>query len=251
MDTAEVVMHEMQGNCASVVFNLLGERVSKPSETPHFHSHGQVLPFCVARGNMTRVWSAADYSRAAANAFRRTILCVGLTVTAIQFDQHRVIDVCTERTFHGIYIYAMTVRGKLNAMGHALREIINESASGAYAPRSDTPTWDKLRVSADRRPGPNVAIAELPLHPSCKVFGFGVTKRPDFVALNPLTGKVSQRVLLILFAGVTEFDKKLHYGVLGHASHSDGRSNGVSFHKSGNNLHTLLCSEFVHADHYA
>jgi hypothetical protein len=37
MDSAEIVVHKPKCNCGSVVFNLLGESICKPRETPNAH----------------------------------------------------------------------------------------------------------------------------------------------------------------------------------------------------------------------
>lgn len=48
MKLAEVVVHEVQGDCIGVVLDLLGESVSEPREAAHVHTHCEVLTLDVA-----------------------------------------------------------------------------------------------------------------------------------------------------------------------------------------------------------
>lgn len=49
MDTGEVVEHEVQRDRASVIVELLAERISQAGEPSDSHSHGKVCTLYVAR----------------------------------------------------------------------------------------------------------------------------------------------------------------------------------------------------------
>src|ERR1700722_1192259 len=55
MNTAEIVVGEMQGNRGLQVRQLLAERIRESRKTAHRHSHGQVLPLYVASRNFIGV----------------------------------------------------------------------------------------------------------------------------------------------------------------------------------------------------
>ena len=48
VNTAKVVVHEIDGNHVLVVFSLLGEPVGQPGKAAHSHPHGKIGPFDVA-----------------------------------------------------------------------------------------------------------------------------------------------------------------------------------------------------------
>jgi hypothetical protein len=47
MHTAEIIVREVQSASGFQVRQLLRESVRQPGESPHLHSHGQVLPLDV------------------------------------------------------------------------------------------------------------------------------------------------------------------------------------------------------------
>ena len=49
MNPAEIIMHVVERDSVHVVLNLLAEGVRQTCESAHAHSHGEVLPFNVAR----------------------------------------------------------------------------------------------------------------------------------------------------------------------------------------------------------
>ena len=74
-----------------------------------------------------------------------------------------------------------------------------QTARGCAA-STDLVAHDELCISAQCRPCPNVAIAELPLFIEGDVLLLRVAKRPDFFALDALARKVVERLVLIFFA---------------------------------------------------
>jgi len=55
MNTAEIVIGEVQRDSGFQVRQLLAERISEPRESSHRHSHGQVLPLHKGRADLVRV----------------------------------------------------------------------------------------------------------------------------------------------------------------------------------------------------
>src|ERR1035441_7073107 len=52
MNTAEIVIGEVQRDSGFEVRQLLAERIGKPRQSPHLHPHGQVLPLHKASRNV-------------------------------------------------------------------------------------------------------------------------------------------------------------------------------------------------------
>jgi hypothetical protein len=69
MNSAEVVVvHIVDGNRCDMVLDLLGKRISQPSEAPDRHSDRQVLPLDITGGDMLRIWASLDRVLFATNA---------------------------------------------------------------------------------------------------------------------------------------------------------------------------------------
>jgi hypothetical protein len=58
----EVIVKEVERNLVRVVLKLLAESVCQSRETSHSHSHGKVLPFHVAGGDVLRIRLTAQIS---------------------------------------------------------------------------------------------------------------------------------------------------------------------------------------------
>ena len=60
MNTAEIVVREVQGDSGFQVRQLFAERIRKPRQSPHLHSHSEVLPFHVASRDVVRIGPSVD-----------------------------------------------------------------------------------------------------------------------------------------------------------------------------------------------
>jgi hypothetical protein len=52
---AEVVVHVMEGNCCRVILQFLRKCIGEAGKPAHMHSHCEVLPFNVGRGDVVHV----------------------------------------------------------------------------------------------------------------------------------------------------------------------------------------------------
>src|SRR5438045_1216320 len=73
MNTAKVVVHEVNRGGVFVVFKLLAECVREPGKAAVAHAQREVLPFNVACGNKAFVRSSTDATLARSNANGRRI----------------------------------------------------------------------------------------------------------------------------------------------------------------------------------
>ena len=69
MLTAEVIIHKVQGDAVSMVFDLLGESVSQPCKPAHGHPHGEVVALDVAGRYVCYIGIAFDAALADTCAF--------------------------------------------------------------------------------------------------------------------------------------------------------------------------------------
>jgi hypothetical protein len=94
------------------------------------------------------------------------------------------------------------------------------------------PENHEFRISTNACPGVNVAIAKLTFLLGGHIFFFGIAESPNFITLNPFTGKLSQVFILIFKAGFSHFTQELNDSVFDHITDTCGRSNAVAFHEA-------------------
>jgi hypothetical protein len=90
--SAEVVPREMQRQGRSKVVPLLGEPVCQTGESPHAHSHRQILALNVRGANPVLVWVTIDGSGNRLSQAGKTVAAyISGTSRAADFDQPGVI----------------------------------------------------------------------------------------------------------------------------------------------------------------
>src|SRR4051794_23059399 len=88
---------------------------------------------------------------------------------------------------------------------------------------------DELRIGADCRPRPHVAIAEDALLLGRDVLLFHVTKGPYLITLNVTAWQVPERLMLVAGARRARIHEQLRDGVDRDSGHPLGRVEGVAF----------------------
>lgn len=93
----------------------------------------------------------------------------------------------------------MPVAGQLDAIGEALRKIVNEGFGGLTVAPANVPRRNEFRIGIDRRPGPHVAsIGRRFLRPR-HVLLLAMDEGPDFIDLNALGGEIAEHAVLLFY----------------------------------------------------
>ena len=88
MDTAEVVVGEVQAVRGPEVLPLLAERICQPREAAHLHSDGEVLAFHMAGANRL-----GSYPRSGAGALRCKFSCIADSGSVeVHYDEYQSVD---------------------------------------------------------------------------------------------------------------------------------------------------------------
>jgi hypothetical protein len=95
-------------------------------------------------------WNRTDALAGAVTSFWR----LRVTVAAVEFNQHRIVDLGTEGRFDSFEIRPMPVCCHLHAVAQPRRQIGNELVGRLAVPVADHHAWNKLRVSIHRHPRP-------------------------------------------------------------------------------------------------
>src|SRR2546422_633193 len=105
MNTAEVVIREVQGDGGFQVIHLARESVREPSQPPELHSHGQVLPLHIAGRDMLRVGiSAANLGYNLRDPSWGVPLIPELPIVSEQFGQLSKVGITREGFFNGFAV---------------------------------------------------------------------------------------------------------------------------------------------------
>lgn len=239
----EIVVHVMDADCVTEVFQFLGESICQSREAPHRHSHHQVLALDVARRDMGFVRLAGYDVRTGPAAFAGAVarLRRGLIAwVAVMLDELREVNFPAESSFHRFQIHAMPVRRDLNAMGESTCQVHNERLRIASRPVAVQPMRNQLSFRINRNERPNIADPERTFHFGRHVLFLGVTVGLDFVDLEAIAIQVSHRQVLIFGASLANVGQQLDDGVLGNAGHADGGTDRASFDQSRDDRDTLL-----------
>jgi len=117
----EVIVHEVQGDRVTHIFQLLAEPIRQPREPAHRHSHRQILTLDVARRNLRFVRLATDDIFCGPAAFAGAVARLRRLVVAQLaevLDKHGVIDLSAEPRRHRFQVHPVAIGRNLNAMGH-------------------------------------------------------------------------------------------------------------------------------------
>ena len=203
------------------VFHLPGKGVGQASHATHSHPHREVVPLANAGRNVhvSRLADNLGLASAHANGGRVAGLWRVVVGLAVNLHQLRVVDLTAESILNGLEIWAMAVRGHLDAIGEPSRQIMHEVVSGIGIPVAYIPARYKLGFGINCGPRPNVAPA-MTLFFCGNVRFLGSHERPNFVALDTLARKIAESFVLKFRAGFSEIGQKPHYRTAMNASHA-------------------------------
>src|ERR1700730_15030215 len=116
----------MKADCVSMVLDFLGKRVRQPSEPPHAHAHGQILPLNVARRDMVRVWVASAAECLSPVNLRWAVPTRRMRNLAIELNELGIIYIGTKPGLDCLKISAIPIAGDLDSVRQPFREITDK-----------------------------------------------------------------------------------------------------------------------------
>lgn len=110
MNAREIVVHVVQGDRESVLFDLFRESVGQASEPTDAHSHCEVLPLGIGRADVHRIGIAFDPLFVTAGASGWAIAALGtFWQGAVNLDELRIINVAAKRALDGFKVCSVPV----------------------------------------------------------------------------------------------------------------------------------------------
>lgn len=234
MHAAEGVIHEVKGDCMLMILKFFRKCIRESRKAAHAHTHREILPLNVTCRNVPALRMALNHGRHCADALRWTVASLWpARLISVQFDQHRVINFCSEREANSLKVNFVPVSGKLNAIREAGGQIVHKVLRVPRIAVANSPAGNQLSIGANCRPRPDVAVAKLAAQFFGNILFLRVAERPDFVALNFCARKIAESLVLIFGACLPDPSKQFRYGVLCNARHADGGANRISLNDCG------------------
>jgi len=229
MDADEVVVHVMDRERRDMALDLFAKAVRQSGEPSQAHPHREVLPLNIAGRNMLWVGIARNSLALASDALRWTVARVAWAFRAVDFHQHRVINIVLERASDGIQISLVTIGRKLDAVRQAARKILDELPRRKKVASPDHPGANQLGVCVHCNPSPDIARVAALQRPLRHVLLLRRNETPDFVTLNPFAGEIAQMLIQVIRAGSAQLDKQFRNCIFGNAGHANRRTDRVAF----------------------
>ena len=129
MNTAEIVVGEVQGDSGFQVRQLLAESIREPRKTSHRHSHGQILPLHKRSANVSGVGVAlSDFGYNPRDAWWGIppAGAIELPEVAEQFGELGEIYVRPKALRNGHRIVVQSIRSELDAVSDAVIQVPQE-----------------------------------------------------------------------------------------------------------------------------
>jgi hypothetical protein len=146
VDTAQVVVSNVQGNRRNVIIKLLGEAVGEPGKPALAHAERQILPFNVAGRNIL-IQVAAYYLTGYCyyGGWRVPALSFLYEVRyRIRLYDHTMRGAVAKRVADRIAIGQKAIRRNLGLADHALAQVVQKFQGRIGVPLADAPADDRL-----------------------------------------------------------------------------------------------------------
>lgn len=128
------------------------------------------------------------------------------------------------------FVGPVAIGAELDAVRHPTGEVGQEDLGVVLGALADDPRGEELRVCADRRMGPHVAVAGSAFELLGHVLLLRITEGPDLIDLHHLAGEVLEDAVLVVGAGFAEVHQELGNRVLRRPRHAHGGPDAVALH---------------------
>jgi hypothetical protein len=248
MNPAEIVVHVVQSNRVFQVFKFFGEGIRQSGKAAHGHTHREVLPLDIRRGDVLKVWRTADNRATRSHADCGAVAGLWrLASIAVNLLQHRVINLLAERVSNRVQIDAVTVRGQLHTIRQSLSQVLNKVVRRSGVASPNEPAGNELGVRINRYPCPSVASRAVHSLLKRAIPFLRINERPNLIALDSLTRKIAKNSILIFRTGATKIAQQIHNRGAMNARHSTDGAQGISLYQCSNYLFPLFGAQLVHA----
>src|SRR6266481_2635486 len=195
MNTAEIVIREVQGDSGFQIAKFLRKGIGQSGKPSHLHSHGQILSFHKRRAdiflNRVPLFNLGDRLKDWAwGVFGRVVM---LAVIAIEFYQLSEVNVCAKSSVNGVNVEPETIRGELHSLGETLRKIVNKIIRGRGRTLADDKRGNQFCFRVNGHKNPLVAkLFRVVFADSALLLE---PERPYFIALDKVAFQVTHSLI--------------------------------------------------------
>jgi hypothetical protein len=184
MNTAKIVIREVQGDSGFQVRQLFAERIREPRKAPKLHSHGQVLPLYKAGRNMLRIRIASSYPgyRPRDAWWGVPPVAIELPVVSEHLSELREVGIGSKASGHAVRVVNKTIGRDLSPALDAIVKIGQELGHVALEPMPYVKRRNQFGFRVNRHKHP--LAAEVGRIPAADVALFLADERPDFIKLQ-------------------------------------------------------------------
>ena len=210
MNTAEIVIREVQHDGCPEVFQFTGKGVGQSRKAAKLHSHREILSFDKTGRDVFRVGMPLTHlGYNLRDSWGGVPLIPELAIVPKQFRELREVNVSTKTLFDCLPVENEGVGRQLDAVSaHAVMYILHEGLRVLAGTLADQERRDELGVGIHRNENP--LIAKLYRIALADMLGFLCQERPDFVALNPATLQLTHSLVQQFLAMLASDKEQTH-----------------------------------------
>lgn len=232
VDSAEVVVREVQSDGCAKVLPFLRESIGQARQPSHLHTHGQVLAFNMGGADSFGNWVSGSWDYFHVHDFGRRVPL--LTFTRIFVDLHELgeVDVHAERQFNGFGVASPSVRTQLEFSRSGTTKFVDEGNCFPAVPFAEVPCEDQFCVPLDG--DESISIANGVSLSFQKGLGPFLHRHvaPHLVAFHVADGKVNERCIQQLFAMLASLHQESQDGVAIESGQPFGTADRASFQQA-------------------
>jgi hypothetical protein len=213
MNTAEIIVREMQGGGGFEMRQLLAVSIGQPRKPAKLHSQSKVLPFHKRRRDVIRVRiPAANFGYDLRDRSWGVALISKLAIIAVQLCQLSEVGVTRKRFFHSLPVENVRICRQLHAViAKSVIQIQHECLRVSTGTFADKVRRNEFRLGIERDENPLVAKV-------CRVVFSNLPlllhqEAPNLVTLNAAAGQLAHLFVHHFLAALASQKQQPHDGV--------------------------------------
>jgi hypothetical protein len=214
MDTAEIVVGEVQAVRGPEVLPLLRERVRQPREAAHVHPDREVLALHMAGANFRRVGVAHDWDLLRVRYVGGTVPVLAFGIVHVNFDELCEVAAVAQCGRNRADVGLESIGADLEALATGrVAQAFDKGVRAGLAAPAQSEVQHQLGVPFDGDEAVGVADAVIVRFKRCLVAFLFLDKSPDLIALNILDGDIDDEAAHNLLAFLAGLHQDPHDGV--------------------------------------
>jgi hypothetical protein len=248
MNTNKIIPREVQGQHCIKLLPLFRESIGQAGESPHLHSHGQVLALDVRSTNLAHIRVSKDGDLFTADALGGRIAGFTLGISGIQFNQLRKLYALrSQAENNGIPVRRESVRSDLETALSCGGQLFRKGYSISFRASAQVPSEHQLTVAFDGNKRVGITNRDFisPLFDFSLFLHSDVS--PKLITLDVLDSHTVDAFVHQLLAFLARKGEKIQNGSRVNASYAGSGADGATLDQVLQNAHSF----FFGQDHVA